>query len=346
MSNNNRIYWATQGVGISPQSSATFTPVHGLQSVGITTTFNLEQVFEIGQLAIYENIENIPDIEVTMEKVLDGHPLIYHLATRGYASTSLAGRSARKCNVALNVYNDTDEAASGTPQAEVIMSGMYISSVSYTMPVDGNCTEAVTLVGNNKSWRTNNYLMTGTLLGATPGTDTPRIPDSSGGVQRRENVIFASNSEGWYTKLPTELPGISASGTNNKTGDVFDAHVQNLSVSVDLGREALNELGRRGPYFRYVNFPVEVTTEIEFTSKDGDNINATEEGLGGSGINLRDQTIFIVLQDGTRIDLGNKNKLASVTYGGADAGGGNAACTYTYTTFNDFNVTHPSDPVT
>lgn len=347
MSNNNRIYWACQGVAISPQDSTSFTAVHGLQSVGITTTFNLEQVFEIGQLTIYENIEDIPDIEVTMEKVLDGWPLIYHLATRGYATASLAGRSAKKCNVILNIYNDTDEAASGVPQDEVLCSGMYISSVAYNLPVEGNCTESVTLVGNNKAWRTS-FLKSDTFLGAVAGTDVPNQATVSGGVQRRENVLFgaATYAQKTVTLLPTEIEGISTSGTNDKTGDIFNAHVQNLSVSVDLGREALNELGRRGPYFRYVNFPVEVTTEIEVTSKDGDKVDATEVGRGGSGSNLTDQTILLVLQDSTKIDLGTKNKLASITYGGADAGGGNATVTYTYTTFNDFTVTHNTDPVT
>ena len=348
MPTNNRIYWACQGVGISPQDSTAFAGVHGLQSIGITTTFNLEQVFEIGQLSIYENIEDIPDIEVTMEKVLDGHPLLYHLATKNASGTSLAARSTKKCNVALNIYDDTYEAASGTPQAEVIMSGMYISSVSYTLPVDGNCTESVTLVGNNKAWRSTvigggAYLMTGTLLGTTPNNDSPRNITASGGVQRRENVIW-TGAAGQYTRLPAEVEGISPSGTNDMVAGVYNAHVQNVSVSVDLGREALNELGRKAPYFRYVNFPVEVSTEIEVTSSAGDQkVSATEAGLGGSGFNLVDQSIFIALQDGTRIDLGSRNKLASVTYGGADAGGGNATSTYSYTTFNDFIVTHPSD---
>jgi hypothetical protein len=313
--------------------------------MGITTTFNLEQVFEIGQLAIYENIEAIPDIEVTMEKVLDGWPLLYHLATRGYASTSLAGRSARKCNVILNIYDDTSEAASGLPQTEVFMSGMYVSSVSYSLPVDGNCTESVTLVGNNKLWRTANFLKSDNFLGTTPGEDAPQNITVSGGVQRRENVVFGNGPAGGYTILPNEIQGISASGTNNLTSDVFGAHIQTMSVSCDLGREALNELGRRGPYFRYVNFPVEVTCEIETTSAQGDRIDATEAGLGGSGYNLTDQTIYIVMQDSTTINLGNNNKLASVAYGGADAGGGNATVTYSYTTFNDFTVTQNQDPV-
>ncbi len=350
MPTNNRIYWACQGVGISPQDSVSFTSVHGLQSVGITTTFNLEQVFEIGQLTIYENIEDIPDIEVTMEKVLDGHPLIYHLATKPASGASannksLAQRSTAKCNIALNIYDDTYEAASGTPQAEVVMSGMYVSSVAYTFPVDGNCTEAVTLVGNNKAWRTTGYLMTGTLLGATAGGDTPRLPAASGGVQRRENILWdTAYGVGNYTKLPSEVEGISPSGTNDRVAGVNNAHVQTISVNVDLGREALNELGRKGPYFRYVNFPVEVSTEIEVISSAGDQkVSATEAGLSGSGFNLIDQPILIATLDGTRIDLGVRNKLASVSFGGADAGGGNANTTYSYTTFNDFIVNHPSD---
>ena len=344
LSTNNRVYWACQGVGIAPHGSVAFVGVHGVQSIGITTTFNLEQVFEIGQLSIYENIENIPDIEVTMEKVLDGKPLIYHLATQGATSASLAGRSNARCNVALNIYPDTFEAASGNPITEVIMSGMYISSVSYTIPIDGNCTEAVTLVGNDKVWRSSDFKLTGaSILSVLPALDSPVL--ASGGVQRRENVKFDTSWWNGYTKLPTEIEGISASGTNNQTtASVYDAHIQNLSVSVDLGREALNELGRRAPYFRYINFPVEVTSEIEVTSSEGDQISATEEGVLGSGMNLTDQEIIIVMEDSTKINLGTRNKLSNVSYGGGDAGGGNAVVTYSYTNFNDFVVTHDQDP--
>jgi hypothetical protein len=47
--------------------------------------------------------------------------------------------------------------------------------------------------------------------------------------------------------------------------------------------------------------------------------------------------------DNTRIFLGTKNKLASINYGGGDAGGGNVSVTYSYTTFNDLTVVHQSD---
>ena len=72
----NRIYFANQQVSFKRDGATGYTTAHGVQSVAVTTTFNLEQAFELGQLAIYENIEGVPDIEVTATKVLDGYPLL------------------------------------------------------------------------------------------------------------------------------------------------------------------------------------------------------------------------------------------------------------------------------
>ena len=65
--------------------------VYGLQSVGMSSTFSLDQVFEMGQLAIYENIEEVADIEVTLEKVIDGYKLMFDLATGGLCKKPLSG---------------------------------------------------------------------------------------------------------------------------------------------------------------------------------------------------------------------------------------------------------------
>jgi len=347
---NNRVFFAVHAVSIAPHNSTTFTKTFGVQSVSVNTSFNLEQVFELGQIAIYENIEDIPDVEVTIEKVLDGHPLIYHLATRGSASSTLSGRSNSRSNVVLGIYGDTQDSASGVAVSEVHMSGMYVSSLNYTLPVDGNCTESVTLIGNHKVWRADNYLQ-GTS--AYDNTDTPLNVTDSGGVQRRENVLFDVNQGIGDSATPdgTLLPGgtsgiegISSSGVNVKTNDVYGAHIQQITISSDLGREAINELGRRNPYFRFVNFPVEVTCEIETISVQGDQVSANETGYAGGGNNLQDKRIFVALQDSTKFDLGTSNKLASVTYGGGDTGGGQATSTYTYTTFNDLTITQAQDP--
>jgi hypothetical protein len=298
-------------------------------------------------LAIYQNIENIPDVEVTMEKVIDGNALLTHLATRGAPNRTLVGMSNQRCMVGLNIYSDLQNSASGTPNTEVIMSGMYLSSMSFNFPVDGNFTESITLVGNNKEWRSSNFLITGTLF---DNTETPlALASGYGGVQRRQHMDFSvtsiSSPDG--TLLPggvNGIPGISTSGTNNTTNGVFGAHISNISVSADLGREAMNELGRKGPYFRYVNFPVEIRCDIESYCTNGDQVSATEDGYLGDGTNLAEKKIYIKLNEGLALDLGSKNKLSNVSYGGGDAGGGNATCTYSYITYNELTVTHPQDP--
>lgn len=367
----NRIFWAIQQIGFAAIGTASFTEGHGVQSVGITTSFNLEQVFELGQIDIYENIEDIPDVEVTLEKVLDGYPLLYHLATENAVGSSLSGRSNEKTIVALSIFNDTDDGASGvTPEAQVDMSGMFTSSMTYTFPVDGPATESLTLVGNNKLWG-------GTTFGGqfyqagTTDIDSPLSLTASGGVNRREDMLFAeglpsnptdangqldaafqnpafapsTNALLTSTILPRQMDGISASGTNNQDSEGnFSAHLQSITISTDLGREALNELGRKGPYFRFVSFPTEVTCAIETITTLGDQISATEVGMLGNGNNLQDETIKIAMREGTFIDLGPDNKLSSITYGGADAGGGNATVTYNYSTFNKLTVLHPQDP--
>lgn len=354
MATNNRVFWAVKAASVAKRGETSYTPIHGLQSIGITTTFNLEQVFEIGQIEIYENIEDIPDIEVTMEKVIDGYPLIYHLATAGSASATLAGRQNQRPQVALEIFNDTNDSASGIPLSRVTMSGMYVSSLTYTIPVEGSCTESLTLIGNHKTWEntTLSNAPAATVMSSTfDNTDEPlALTSGLGGVQRRENVVFAGATLADVTRLPAGsaningIPGISSSGTNDKTNDVYGAHIQGITISVDLGREALNELGRRTPFYRFITFPTEVTCDIEvLVTDDGDNIQATEDGVI-SGSNLVNETIQVVLEDGTVLYLGTRNKLSNVTYGGGDAGGGNDTATYSYLTYNTLTVTHPQDP--
>lgn len=336
----NRIIFSCQAIGFSRDGSTSYTVCHGVQSVGLSTTFNLEQVFELGQLSIYENIENIPDIECTVERVLDGYPLAYHLVTRDYAANSLAGRSNCKTGIAMSFYGDTQNSASGTPVAEVNMSGMYVNSMTYTLPVEGNCTESISLIGSNKTWKTSSFTFNGTLF---DNTDQPLALSSGlGGVQRRENVVFGAS-----TLLPygtNGIYGISSSGTNNKTNGQYAVHLQGITINTSLNRTNVLELGRREPYYRYVNFPVEVSTEISTLSTYGDDTQATEAGVAGSGNNLTDQRIKIVLEDGTVFDLGSRNKLSSSSYSGGDTGGGNATMTYTYVNYNDLVITHPQMP--
>lgn len=344
MAANNRIFYATQAVALKGQnstgtvSSNWFYP-RGLQSVGITTNFGLEQVFQLGQIELYDNVENVPEVEVTMSKVIDGTVSLYSLCMCGNdAPSTVSGKELvalanNRVNFRLGIYNDTQSAATGTPSVHVDCSGMYLSSVSYTIPVEGNATEDVTLVGNNKVWNSG-------LLGA-PSVNGAFGGQTDSGQQTAPAIARRFKYNATDSLIPTGLGG----GMPIPEGKTRP-QIQSITVSTTLGREAIFELGAMAPYHRYVTFPLEVTSEFQIIASSGDYVeandfSATVSSCAATYRNLQDKAIKVVIcgsgaGDSYAIDLGSKNKLTSVNYTGGDTGGGNATVTYSYQTFNKF----------
>lgn len=295
---NNRVFYASHGVSVGG------TTVQGAQSVGVTTNFNLEQAFQLGQLALYDNIVVDPEVEVTISKALDGESTIWYLATGG---GSLVSNANDQSTVVIAVGDDT--AASLTNTAGVQCTGMYISSVTYTFPVDGNFTEDVTFVGNHKA-------VTGTVTAPATSGNT---------ILRRQHLLIGSST------LPTEVSG---------------KNLSSITISADLGRESMYKLGQYAPFHRFVNFPLEVTTEFEVMATTVDGVACDTSSVTCTSGNLpAEQSIIINLCDagtsGTAysFNMGNKNVLQSVNYTGGDTGGGNATITYTYSTYNELDIT-------
>lgn len=130
--------------------------------------------------------------------------------------------------------------------------------------------------------------------------------------------------------------------------------LNSITVSTDLNREDVNCLGQKGPVTRTITPPISVTTAIEVISQSGAQINALEEGVFVScantdprcqqaGLNLRNQTIRLVVCDGTYLYLGVKNKLQSVSTSGGSTDGDNLTVTYTYQNFNNLTVLHTDE---
>jgi hypothetical protein len=327
MALNDRIFYACQAVVIQAPTGTSVSSanvVRGLQSVGMSSNFTLDQVFEIGQLEIYENIEDIADVEVTLEKVIDGEKLMFNLASNGACETDLVAAAKARCDVYVAIYDDAVSNATGLATNVCWNSGMYTSSVSYSYSVDGNATESVTLVGNDKFWKsdanqtaTNATTQYGSPSTGFDGTDTP-----ISGVQRRVDVDLSAST------LPpiVELQAGSLAGDNN-------LHIQSISVSADFGQENILELGRFGPYAKFTSFPIEVTSEFEVIATSGD-----LKSVSGAGENLTSDPITIKDSAGTVLNLGTKNKLSSISYSGGDTGGGNATISYSFTNFNSLLV--------
>ena len=351
-----RTYWAITALGIGPEGVVNGTGVaaakflHGVQSVGISTTFNLEQVFQLGQLEIYQDVEEVPDIEISIEKVLDDTNTAYQRAigqptvVSGVTTTDVSDNNTNfsitdvqnnKCDAYLTIHPDTAENAgdAGTgknAESYIWCSGMYVSSVSFNFPSDGNFTESVTLVGNHKKWYAGGATK---ILAGAPTTGSL----DTGDIMKRHNF-----------ELDVIPASISPGGTSGFKGDPV---IQNVTVSTDFGREAINALGTKLPYHRYVTFPVEVTCEIEVVINDAmaqdiDALPLKDSNLSEEQIRIKiwdeHQNDAAGIQGGATtlrhtIDLGDKNKVTSITYGGGDTGGANATYSYSYRNFNKLN---------
>lgn len=368
MPTNNRIFYATQLVLLNPQngegtpkgaSGPVWYSPRAVQSLGITTNFNLTEVFSLGQLEVYDQPEDLPDIEVTMTKVFDGTPLLYTMCMAGETGadnefpgvngSGLTVIGNNRVNVQVGLYPDTAESAFGDPDNFISMSGMYINSFTYTFGVDDNFTEDITLVGNHKVWGAGTgSTATSHVLGFGNG-NSRNVFDKDGSdeyrasvqTSRRMNLDYANST------FPEGKGGINRpSSTKNDTRTDGDKpYYQNITISSDLGREEIRQLGQFEPYYRYITFPTEVTSEFEVVASEGDYVDASdfagEDACTSTFTQLEDKTISIKVcgvSGQVVFDLGSKNKLTSINYGGGDAGGDNVAITYSFRNFNSFSV--------
>jgi len=327
---NLRTFYACQAVAVAPlipTSSGTFNGnvpsgeykyIHGVQSVGLNSSFDFENIFELGQLEIYDAVLNIPQIEITIEKVLDGYRTVFGYVASGQP---LATASKHRANVKFGIYGDEQNAGypttgvmagSGNLLGTITCTGMYINNVTYTFPVDGNCTESVTLVGNHKLWTSGGT--SGIVIPASI-TNGSGIPDDepqfdTGRLIRRQDVVYTG-------------PG--------------SEKAQSVTCTLSLNREDVFEFGRRIPYAKIATYPIEATTEVQSLATDESNFDTTSFTEATVEIPVQNQTITVTAGPLT-VNMGAKNFLTAINHTGGDAGGGNATVTRNFTAYNTFTI--------
>ncbi len=319
---NNRVFYASHGVALAKETGDTSlaSPIYnrsgtvqgliavaGANSVTMNTNFNLEQVFQLGQLELYDNVVTDPSVECTISKTLDGHPSIYELAV---GTGGIVANANKRTKLVMGVGADTNNTLSVTNA--IVCDPIYLSSVSYNLSTDGNFTEECSFVGNDKALSTaaaNQFSAASKAVGNK--------------VLRRQNLDTANST------LPTE---------------VANENIQSISISADFGREEMFKLGRLSTFHRYVNFPLEVSCDVEVIATGLDTLAVDVPDASCSGLSLSESAAVFKLCDpsggnsGYTIDLGTKLKLTSVAFGGGDTGGGNANLTFSYVTFNDLDI--------
>ena len=72
--------------------------------------------------------------------------------------------------------------------------------------------------------------------------------------------------------LPCLLTRKKVEVPEEDNSSVFKTMTQNIEVSKDFGREDLPELGKRGDYHKFVDFPVEITEPIKIVTDEEDTL--------------------------------------------------------------------------
>lgn len=315
---SNRIFYAVQKANVNGNSKR-------FQSISINASVDFEQVFELGCLDIYENLEGIPSAEITAERAVaeDGGS---QWDTFDYGLSTAASKDDNYAR--LYVMDDSKLGGGDQSHNDSYSSGIiyaydgYVSSYSVNMPVDGFATDTLTLVCDSLSWaRVNNaagqICVPGAGSQAANGTDRPRV------------------------RYRNDYAGVSNKG------------IQNVSFSVDIGREDLFELGKKSPFFRAATYPIEVTADIEVLANSNAN-RAIPFGNSSDGNSpwAGDASQLSFVRDpsnsNTNItedlhvafggyNMGSGVRLVGTNWAGGDAGGGNATITYSYLGYNYLN---------
>jgi len=297
----------SDGGTVNGNTTASTTVLEGIQSLGMTTNYNLEPVYQLGRIAPADQYENTPEIEVTFTQALtEGSDAWNYFMGAG----TLSQCSDARGEVTIAYHAQTGDATSTNNLAECTIRPAYLQSATFNFPSDGLFTADYTVVGNSKVW-------------SYADSNDNRPSENLTGVQRRNFVDQGSSQFSNFDGVSGAIPAGSK--------------IQNVTISVDLGREDLYELGKQLPFTRYINFPVEVTTEIEVIAASGDYASVTEASADcANAKNLQNQNIQVVLCDGRYFDCGGKNKLQSVSQAGGDAGGDNVTYTYSYINYSEF----------
>lgn len=242
----NRIFYACQAVSVDG------SVVHGAQSVGITTSFNLEPVFQLGQIKPIELMSLAPNVEITLTRALtDQNATIWN----GDFITNVGSANKTIC---IAVGDDTSDLLTSN-LTQIQCTGAGISGVTYTFPVDGVFTEEVSFVAQHKQIggcnisvsedttskaKTRQYYSGGAPSLVTNAGNLTNITITAS--INRENLFKLGQWQSYhsYANLPAEvtvefevsatsLDGVAWTNINacaSPTGDIFES--QNITLNI------------------------------------------------------------------------------------------------------------------
>lgn len=381
------IKWPAQQIGVKSENQVAADGgaynfgsghvLYGVQSLGYDANIDPQVIFQIGQGAIYDIDDGLPTVDITVNKALDGYCPVFLAATRDATEPTLLARAPTKANFGISYFDCTKDSARGSAEATVVLKDVQVTSVGYTLGVDGVFSEDISFTGNNIIWSTTDS-SNPIYAGATINPDLASIVSTiqfdgqlenndlepNPKAQFKEDFIFDysgfsastfdSNGavcDGDITVLPPEIYGIAQNGLNSS-----GICIQSISFSADLTREDIFCLGQRQPSNRTLTLPIQVDTTVDVVSETGAQVSFYEDGTfidpngygvgsvcGDFGTNRQDRTIRVATCGGLRISTGTKNFLVGVSTTGGSTDGDDLTVSYTFRAFNVLTVLHQND---
>lgn len=301
---NSRIFYALQQVEIGDGAgSETMTALKGVQSVGMSSTTNVESFSAFGSIEATTILQDL-DLEVTIENGL-GSDWTNALGAAGYSSfNSTFFDTART----LRLTYRTDTSVTKTIELNAIL-----TSYSVQMGTDGPATESVTFQNAG----------TGIFVQGFDGTVLPTQSAELCNVLSRPN--FTSFETTRYAECCVDSPDAAAAYSK----------LTSFSSNFDVGSEKISVLGRSMPLHKFATFPAEVSTEVEFHLDPSAGVGVLNSATI-SGTSLADECYDLEIKmPGNVYDM-EKMRLSGTSRSGGDVGGGNVAISQSFTGFNTF----------
>lgn len=342
---SNRVYYAVQRAVLcrsNTDGSNDFATSGGypgafsslIQSVGVSTSLDYEQLFELGRLQIFNNIEGIPSVEITVERALAVYnsnapntpadiDAVYASGTLwNMAGGSVTAAGGKRFNLMMEVSDDVTLSR----EKFVYCTGLYMNNYTLNFNLEGASTESATFVGNHIDWNGTSTDLTAKSVALTQLdslTTKHRIAPFSGNA----DVTGADNAQQGGASIIDRSTFTSASG-------IGLTRLQSVTFSVSMDREDLLALGSKTPYYKAANFPVETTLEIEYYADKDDNGVDIEQNKIDAGCDVGSTINNADVKAGNRTFTFGTMNWTGTSYSGGDAGGGNATITYSYQGFN------------
>ena len=310
---NKRIFYALQQVLIGDgEATETSTALKGVQSVGLSSTTNVESFSAFGSIAATTILQDL-DLEITIENGL-GSDWTNALGAAGYGSFDSAFFDTKR-TVTLEYLSDSTTSANVT---KLITLEAILTSYSIQMGTDGPATESITF--QNAGTSVFSAGVDGSALSAQANAKLCSV------ITRPRFTNFS------YTPY-SDCCDSSTIGAKTAFGNL-----QSFSANFDVGSEKISVLGQSMPIHKFATFPAEVSAELEYHLDPTGGIGGLNSGaITGNSLNDVCYDLEIDMP-GNKYEMDSMRQ-AGMSRSGGDVGGGNVTISESYTGFNTFKYT-------